>query len=156
MNRVLKVDNSPNREEYIMMAVGLPGMIVFYVPHISYMIALCVCTLLVCLIQYNKKATIILHHESLEIRLKTGLITYRTYQQRFTKVETNATDIRFHSGGHIVARFDIEPAPDDDEEIEISVSLENTFTTLGNKKNYLQVFNEVKQFYQSADTAQEK
>lgn len=147
----IKIDNSPNWYEYLFVALlAFQGIAV--IPSQYILLFPGIIILAINLLLYNKKANIILREASLEIHFKVGFVTYRKLHQHFTKIIVSQDSIHFYNDDEIVFSLDVGLAYDENEASSISLWAKQKNSSLGNKKNYLQIFNQIKQFYLSQNS----
>jgi len=141
-----KIDNSPNWYEYLFVALFFLSISALSLQAIMIFIPI---TLLICLLLYSKNAGIILGRTSLEIHFKAGFFRYRKFSRQFNKIAVDRDTITFYNGDQMAFSLDVGLSYDDDDNVAHSISLWSgkKDISLGNKKNCLKVFNDIKQFY---------
>lgn len=150
----IKIDNSPNWYEYLFIVLASLSIAIVS-PSLLYIMLLLAAILIINLSLYSKNANIILSQASFEIRFKIGFVTYRKFRQRFSKIIVGLDTVEFYDDDKMIFSLDVDPAYEDCEDNEVSsISLwsKQRNISLGNKKNCLQVFSEIKQFYLSQNS----
>lgn len=142
----IKIDNSPNWYEYLFVALILLSFSGLSLQGIMIITSI---TLLINLLQYGKRATIVLNQTSFEVRFKTGFVTYRTFRRQFSKTISEHESITFYNDEDIVFILDVGLSYEENEAHSISLRANKKNYTLGNKKNCVHIFNEIKKFYSS-------
>lgn len=142
---IIKINNTPNLYEYVIMVASLVGLSVYAW---SYSLVWILISVVIILLWYSKRMTITLLRASLEIHFTIGPFTYRNFNRRFNKVTSDEEAIRFYDNSKIIFTLDIGVAPEENEAHAIALQADRKNFTIGNKKNYLQTFQQIKQFYQ--------
>lgn len=142
--KTIHIDNAPNWYEYLFVVLLLLGIVGFSWYHSTLLLLV---SPVIILLLYSKNASITLRRTSFEIRFKTGFLPYRTFRQHFSKVVTGRDTIEFYDNDNMVFSLDVGLAVEDKEASEISLWSDQKNMSLGNKKNCLGTFREIKQFY---------